>query len=164
MSGYIGSLSPDYVCPLKCMYFFLCFYYSVYMLPITLSYFWYQSWVLCWVPNGSNVFGFLLGWLLGLFAVFSLFGLIRMIFSFIFLSCLRALSLTHYRTWLLSLCPASAIRLWVVYRCTLTCSCVPIPLVYGWYIFIMYLVISSTVFFSLPSAYVSGLRLRTQIT
>ena len=94
MSGYIGSLSPDYVCPLKCMYFFLCFYYSVYMLPITLSYFWYQSWVLCWVPNGSNVFGFLLGWLLGLFAVFSLFGLIRMIFSFKF-SLLSPGSLSH---------------------------------------------------------------------
>jgi hypothetical protein len=95
LSGYIGSLSFGYVCPLMCMYFFFCFNYSAYMLPITLSYFWYQSGMfLCWVPNGSNVFGFLLGWLPGLFAVFSLFGLIRIIFSFNFLSCLRALSLS----------------------------------------------------------------------
>jgi hypothetical protein len=62
------------------------------MLPISLSYFWYQSWMFLWVPNGANVFGFLLGWLLGLFAVFSLCGLIRMIFSLNFLSYLRALS------------------------------------------------------------------------
>ena len=135
MSGYIGSLSPDYVCPLKCMYFFLCFYYSVYMLPITLSYFWYQSWVLLCVPNGANISGFLLGWLLGLLSVFSLWGLIRMIFSLNLLSLVSGLSLPHLLPYVFPLSVLCRfLRLWVAYLRARTCSCVPIPLVYGWYV------------------------------
>ncbi len=73
------------------------------MLPISLSYFWYQSWMLLWVPNGAIIFGFLLGWLLGLFAVFSLCGLIRMIFSLILFSLVSGLSLPQLLPYVASL-------------------------------------------------------------
>ncbi len=126
------------------------------MLPISLSHLWYQSWVLHWVPNDANVFGFLLGWLLGLLSVFSLR---------VDTYDVSGLSLSHLLPyviplpvlcWLFAYGLCTYVHVRALVYLYLLCT--------GGTFHFLYLVMFSTVCFGLPSAYVSGLRLRTQIT